>query len=87
MAKPKRSIDRGITKSHGPKRKLFHSYSQTMRLQLSKDGLLNKYCDKESFALACQARGVKSIDNVMWNNFNKLSTVKEKDVWLKNLGK
>ena len=33
----------GLRKKHGPKKKMFHCWSSTMRMHLAKAGLLSKY--------------------------------------------
>ena len=46
-------------KKHGPKKKMFHCWSSTMRKHFADAGLLTKYNNKECFEQACQARGIR----------------------------
>ena len=85
MAKPKRSASKsGLRKNHGPKRHLFHDLKPMVHV-IAKDGLLTKYHAYESWALACQARGVKNPRKEDFNNFILLKTRKEKDEYFKAL--
>ena len=81
----KRKTSSGPTKSHGPKRKLFHEWSRSMRIHLANAGLLSKYSNYESFKLACVARGVKNPTESMFNEMKVLKTKADKDAWFKNL--
>lgn len=87
MSKPKRGGTRIATKQHGPKRKMFHAYSKTLRNTLGKAGVLTKYYNRESFNLACQARGVKAASDAMWETFSALRSVAAKDEWFAQLKK
>lgn len=75
-------------KNHGPKRKMFHCWSSTMRLAIAKAGLLTKYRNKDSFILACQARGLKHGTADEWDSrfelFTRLKTKEEQNNWLTN---
>jgi len=62
-----------LRKMHGPKRKMFHDYDSTARLQLAGVGLLDKYHNFESFAQFCAAKGVKKNVDALWNQFNSLT--------------
>ena len=72
-------------KNHGPKRHLHHAYSKCLRYNVSYGGLLNKYNNYESFALAVMARGVKVGIQAMWDSYSKLPTTAGKDAYLENL--
>lgn len=87
MAKPKRGGNKGLTKQHGPKRKLFHCYSKTMRNTLGNLRVLSKYHNRESFNLACQARGVRAPSDAMWETFCALRTKEAQDAWFAALRK
>ena len=87
MGKPKRTASKGITKQHGPKRKMFHAYTKGVRISIAKTGVLSKYSDRESFALACTARGARSVTDAMWAEFCALRTKADKDAWLAALRK
>ena len=85
----KRSVSGGPHKSHGPKRKLFHQYSSTIRLAFGKAGVLDKYHSIESFMYACQAKGLKYGTPADWENRFKfftqdLKTREEQKEWLRN---
>ncbi len=87
MAKTKRSSgSSGLRKNHGPKRHLHKDYKPMVHV-IAKAGLLSKYSDKESFILACTARGVKHNYDALWSQFALLKTKAEKDAWFKNLNK
>ena len=81
-AAPAKQVTR---KKHGPKRKMFHQYNKATRIEMAKCGVLSKYSDFESFALSCNARGVKSDPHYLWNEFIKLPTRKEQDEYLKTI--
>lgn len=85
MAKKKSSG--GLTKQHGPKRKLFHDYSSTMRIHMAEAGLLDKYSNYESFKLSCMARGIKNPTLGMYEEMSRLKTKQAKDEWFKALRK
>lgn len=89
MAKSKKGVSHaGPKKSHGPKKKMFHCWSKTMRLHLSKAGVLDRYNNKDSFILSCQARGLKHGSVEEWDDrfstFIRLGDKKEQDAWLAN---
>ena len=42
-------------------------------------GLLNKYCNYESFQLSCQSRGIRVGVAEMWEEFRGLSLEKKKE--------
>lgn len=71
MAKPKRSASKGQMKKHGPKRKMFHDYNKCARAMFGSMGMLNKFNDKESFDLSCQAKGNKNATMEDWLAFLK----------------
>ena len=87
MAKGKKKSGGGAVKMHGPKRKLFHDWSRSMRIHLANAGLLTKYHNYESFKLACVARGVKNPTEAMFEEMRFLKTQADKDAWFKNLRK
>lgn len=87
MGKPKRSSGgSGLRKNHGPKRHLFKEYKPMVHI-IAKDGLLTKYYAFESWALACQARGIKNPRREDFNTFVVLKSRKEKDEWFASLKK
>lgn len=75
----------GPHKKHGPKRKMFHNYSKTMRMEMAKCGMLSKYNDRESFEASCTARGVRNVTNELWGDFRKLETKEQCNEFLKNI--
>ena len=83
----KRKSSGGAVKMHGPKRKLFHDWSISMRIHLANAGLLDKYSNYESFKLACVARGVKNPTEAMFDEMRFLKTQADKDAWFKSLRK
>lgn len=85
MAKGKKKSGSGAVKMHGPKRKLFHEWSRSMRIHLANAGLLSKYTNYESFKLACVARGVKNPNTAMFDEMKFLKTQADKDAWFRNL--
>jgi hypothetical protein len=87
MAKPKRSSGgSGLRKNHGPKRHLFHELKPMVHV-IAQSGLLSKYYAYESWALACQARGIKNPRKEDFNKFILLKTKKEKDEYYASLKK
>ena len=76
--KGKGGASAGPRKPHGPKRKLFHEWSSTMRMHFANAGLLDKYHNYESFVLACGARGKRNITKAEFNDF-LLLTREEQD--------
>lgn len=82
--KGKKVASSGPKKMHGPKRKLFHEWSSTMRMHLAKAGLLSKYSNYESWAIAVQARGKRDTSRNDFNEFVKLSR-EEKDNYFNNI--
>lgn len=87
MAKGKRKSSGGAVKMHGPKRKLFHEWSRSIRIHLANAGLLDKYSHFESFKLACVARGLKNPTMAHFDQMRFLKTRKEQDEWFKNIGR
>ena len=87
MAKGKAVAHTGPHKSHGPKRKMFHTMgNKVMRKAFADAGLLNKYNCEESFVLACQAKGLKYGTLSDWHaRFNMFSLMKrtDQDAWLR----
>lgn len=84
---PRRTASKGSQKSHGPKRNLFHCFSDKARYDFAKVGLLDKYHDFESFKLACMARGCTHPTYEMFKTFFVLPTKQAKDEWFKKLSK
>ena len=74
-----------LRKNHGPKRKMFHCWSSTMRLHFANAGILDKYSNYESFVLSCGARGVRSDIESLWEEFYKLPDHQAKDKYLAEL--
>lgn len=81
--KGKKVASSGPHKKHGPKKKMFHQWSSTMRLHLSKCGLLSKYHNKESWEQSLTSKGVRTLDNELWKEFSHLS-IDERKEWFKN---
>lgn len=85
--KGKKVASSGPKKMHkGPKRKLFHEWSSTIRMHLAKAGLLSKYNNYESWSIAVQARGRRDTSRNDFNEFVKLSR-EEKENYFKNIKK
>ena len=84
--KGKGGASAGPRKPHGPKRKLFHSWTSTMRMHLARAGLLSKYYNYESFAIACGARGKRNVTRIEFSDFLLLSK-DQKDEYFKNIHK
>ena len=80
----KRTASAGPKKMHGPKRKMFHCWSSTMRWHFAKAGLLSKYSNFESWQQACQAKGKRNATRDEFNDFVKLDQAK-KEEWFANL--
>jgi hypothetical protein len=74
-----------LRKNHGPKRKLFHEWTSTMRLHFAKAGVLDKYSNYDSFVLSCGARGIRSDTADLWEEFIRLPDKQAKDQYLKDL--
>lgn len=88
MAKPKKSAHSGPHKNHGPKRKMFHkSYNSCERVHMAQLGVLSKYYDKESWTLACMARGIKNPSDSMWADYCNCVTIEKKKAWFQSLKK
>jgi len=80
------SAGSGLRKKHGPKRKMFHCWSSTMRMHLAKAGLLSKYNNFEAWQQACQAKGKRDATQANFNEFVKLDK-EAKDKYFEDLGK
>lgn len=78
-------VKQKLRKHHGPKRNMFHCWSRSMRLAFGEAGVLTKYSNKESFALACAARGVKNDIGLLWADFILCPTRQKQDEFLKNI--
>ena len=68
----------GPHKSHGPKKKMFHCWSSTMRKHFADAGLLSKNCNFESWQQACQAKGKRNATEGEFNEFVKLDSEAKK---------
>lgn len=79
-------VKQKVRKNHGPKRHMFHDYSSTIRLAYGRAGILNKYYNFESFALALNARGIRENLKERWTAFCLLPTEARKQ-YFKNLSK
>ena len=84
--KGKKVASSGPHKKHGPKRKLHHCWTSTMRKHFADVGLLSKYYNYESWTLSVQARGRRDASRNDFNDFVKLSR-EEKDNYFKNIKK
>ena len=62
----------GPHKKHGPKKKMFHCWSSTMRKHFADAGLLSKYNNFESWQQACQAKGKRNATKAEFDEFIKL---------------
>ena len=82
----KRAASAGPKKMHGPKKKMFHCWSSTMRMHLAKAGLLTKYNNFEAWQQACQAKGKRDATKANFNEFVKLDK-EAKDKYFEDLGK
>lgn len=88
MAKGKRSgAASGPHKNHGPKRRMFSSYGKVGAMSLAKCGVLGKYDDRESWALACVSRGYKNVSDTAWREFCGLKTTEAKHKWFESVSK
>ncbi len=81
-SKPAAPVKVRLRKNHGPKRHLWHGLDKVGRIDMGACGCLNKYWDKESFALACNARGVKMCINELWDEYKLLPTCAAKNAYL-----
>lgn len=84
--KGKGGASAGPRKKHGPKRKMFHCWTSTMRKHFADAGLLTKYNNFESWQLACQARGKRNATESEFNEFVKLD-LEAKKSYFNNLTK
>jgi len=82
----KSTASAGPKKKHGPKRKLFHCWSSTMRKHFADAGLLSKYNNYESWVLAVQSRGRRDASRNDFNAFVILP-IEEKKAYFKNIKK
>ena len=79
-----KSVSSGLRKKHGPSRKLFKEL-KPMIYSISQSGVLSKYDCFESWALACQARGVKNPSYDDFKRFCLLKTRKLTDEYFASL--
>ena len=84
--KGKKVASGGPHKKHGPKKKMFHCWSSTMRWHFAKAGLLNKYNNFEAWQQACQAKGKRDATKANFDEFVKLDR-EAKDKYFEDLGK
>ena len=84
--KGKKVASGGPHKKHGPKKKMFHCWSSTMRWHFAKAGLLTKYNNFESWQQACQAKGKRDATQANFNEFVKLDK-EAKDKYFEELSK
>ena len=82
--KGKKVAGAGPRRTHGPKKKMFHCWSSTMRLSLANAGLLNKYNNFEAWQQACQAKGNRTATKSKFNEFIRL-TREEQDSYFAKL--
>ncbi len=68
----------GPHKKHGPKKKMWHCWSSTMRLHFARAGLLDKYHNFESWQQAVQAKGKRNATEAEFKEFVKLSDEEKK---------
>ena len=76
-------VKQKLRKKHGPKRHMFKDYKPMVHV-FAQAGVLSKYCEYESFAQSCAARGVKSGVAEMWDEFKYLPR-DEQDEYFANL--
>ena len=84
--KGKKVSSGGPHKKHGPKKKMFHCWSSTMRKHFADAGLLSKNYNYESFATACTAKGKRNVSKGDFNAFIVLPK-EEKDNYFKSMSK
>ena len=77
--KGKGGASAGPRKPHGPKRKLFHEWSSTIRLHLAKAGLLKKEHNYDSFVLSCSAHGKRNPTKEDFEAFTRLTPEAQKN--------
>ena len=82
--KGKKVSSGGPHKKHGPKKKMFHCWTSTMRMHLAKAGLLTKYTNFESWQQACQAKGKRNTTKADFDEFIKLNQ-EQKVEYFKNI--
>ena len=76
-------VKQKLRKKHGPKRHLFCEYKPMVHV-FAAAGVLNKYSNYQSFCLSCQARGVRSNTDAMWQEFRVLEYPEQKE-YFKNI--
>ena len=76
--KGKKVSSGGPHKKHGPKKKMWHCWSSTMRMHFAKAGLLDKYHNFESWQQACQAKGKRNATEAEFKEFVRLSDEEKK---------
>ena len=74
-----------LRKNHGPKKKMFHCWTSTMRLHFARCGVLTKYYNYESFQASCSARGIRSDVADLYEEFIRLPDRKAQDAYLDKL--
>ena len=84
--KGKKVSSGGPHKKHGPKKKMWHCWSSTMRMHFAKAGLLKKEYNFESWQQACQAKGARNTTKADFDAYCRLSP-EEKKAYFNNLHK
>lgn len=85
MAKGKRKggSSGGPHKNHGPKKHLFKEYKPMVHI-FAQTGILSKYYNYESWAMACNAKGKKQTPHSEFQEFLRLKP-EEKKLFFKEL--
>lgn len=83
----KKSSGGGAVKKHGPKRHLFNGYTKCMRMMACRLGVVNKFADKEAFALSLASKRIldKGKVEACWREMIQLPTIAERKKYLKEL--
>ena len=84
--KGKKVASGGPHKKHGPKKKMFHCWSSTIRMSLAKEGLLTKYNNFEAWQQSMQSKGRRETSHNDFLKFVNLSK-EEKDAYFKQLSR
>jgi hypothetical protein len=62
--KGKKVASSGPKKNHGPKKKMFHCWTSTMRMHLAKAGLLSKYNNYEDAKITFSGYNFTEVERV-----------------------
>ena len=81
--KGKKVSSGGPHKKHGPKKHLFKEYKPMIKV-MADTGILSKYYNFESWQIACQARGKRTVGYNEFAEFSRLS-LEAKREYFKNL--